>query len=104
MGRNGQFDAIVVGAGHNGLVTAGYLAAAGLRVSVLERRSIVGGVCVTEEIAPGFKVSRTSYVCSMLLPEIVRDFRMKDYGYHTYMPDPSDFCPFPDGRYLAGVR
>ena len=100
MSTNGRVDAIVVGAGHNGLINAGYLARAGLKVAVLERREIVGGSCVTEEIAPGFRVSRTSYVCSMLLPEIVRDFRLAHYGYRTYSPEVPDLCPFPDGRYF----
>ena len=61
-----KVDAIVIGGGHNGLIAAGYLAKAGLKVTVLEKRSIVGGACVTEEIAPGFRVSRTSYVSSLM--------------------------------------
>ncbi len=100
MSTNSKADAIVVGGGHNGLITAGYLAKAGLKVTVLERRPIVGGACVTEEIAPGFRVSRTSYACSLLMPEIVRDFRMKEQGFHVYTSDPAGFVPFPDGRYL----
>ncbi|MCZ6695956.1 MAG: NAD(P)/FAD-dependent oxidoreductase [Acidobacteria bacterium] len=100
MSTNGRVDAIIVGGGHNGLITAGYLARAGLKVTVLERRPIVGGACVTEEIAPGFRVSRTSYATSLLMPEIVRDFRMKEQGYRVYIPDPAGFIPFPDGRYL----
>ncbi len=100
MATKGKVDAIVIGGGHNGLVTAGYLAKAGLKVTVLERRPIMGGACVTEEIAPGFRISRTSYVCSLLLPEVVRDFRLKEYGFRVYIPDPTYFCPYPDGRYL----
>ncbi len=100
MVASNKVDAIIVGAGHNGLVTAGYLAKAGLKVTVLERRHIVGGTCTTEEIAPGFRISRTSYVAGMLLPEVVRDFRMKDHGFRVDVPDPSGFHPFPDGRYL----
>ena len=100
MSGNGKVDVIVVGGGHNGLITAGYLARAGLKVTVLERRPIVGGACVTEEIIPGFRASRTSYACSLLMPEIVRDFRMKEQGFRVYIPDPSGFIPFPDGRYL----
>src|ERR1700758_5103246 len=68
-----RYDAIVVGAGHNGLTTAAYLARAGLNTLVLERRDIVGGACVTEEIAPGVRASTTSYIASMLRPEVIRD-------------------------------
>ena len=100
MASNGRTDAIVVGGGHNGLITAGYLARAGLKVTLFERRPIVGGSCVTEEIAPGFRVPRTSYVCSLLLPEITRDFRLKDHGFQVYMLDPGAFLPYPDGRYM----
>ncbi len=67
----GAFDAIIVGGGHNGLVTAAYLARAGRSVLVLEKRAILGGACVTEEIHPGFRGSTTSYVCSLLRPAVV---------------------------------
>ena len=67
------YDAIVIGAGHNGLTAAAYLARAGLSTLVLERRDIVGGCCVTEEIAPGCRVSTTSYIASMLRPEVISD-------------------------------
>ena len=72
---NSIYDAIVVGAGHNGLTAAAYLARAGLSTLVLERREIVGGCCVTEEIAPGCRVSTTSYIASMLRPEVISDLR-----------------------------
>ena len=75
------YDAIIIGAGHNGLVTAAYLAKAGLRVLVLERRYIVGGAAVTEEIFPGFKVSTLSYVNSLFRPKIIKDLRLKDFGF-----------------------
>src|ERR1700755_175759 len=72
------YDAIVVGGGHNGLTTAAYLAKAGQRVLVLERRHILGGACVTEELWPGRRVSRASYVVSMLQPRIVKDLRLQE--------------------------
>src|SRR5438270_5371791 len=94
------YDIIIVGAGHNGLVTAAYLARAGLSVLVLERREIVGGACVTEELWPGFKVSTAAYVCSLLRPEIIRDLELKYHGFELLPRNPSSFTPFPDGRYL----
>lgn len=95
-----DYDAIVVGAGHNGLVTAAYLARAGLSALVLERRGQVGGACVTEEIWPGFKVSTAAYVCSLLRPKIIRDLRLGRHGLELLPRNPSSFAPFPDGRYL----
>ena len=99
-GRSSQYDAIIVGAGHNGLVTAGYLARGGLRVLVLERRHVVGGACVTEETFPGFKVSTAAYVNSLFRKEIVRDLRLAEYGFQVLPRDPSSFTPYPDGRTL----
>ncbi len=95
-----SYDVIIVGAGHNGLVTAGYLARAGMAVLVLERRDVVGGACVTEEIWPGFKVSTASYVNSLLRPEIIRDLELHRHGYEMLPRNPSSFTPFPGGRYL----
>ncbi len=95
-----RYDAIIVGGGHNGLVAAGYLAKERLKVLVLERRPIVGGACVTEELIPGHRVTRTSYVCSLLLPEIIRDFRLKEYGFQVLVPEPHSFYPHPSGRYM----
>ncbi len=94
------YDAIIIGGGHNGLVTACYLARAKWKVLVLERRSIVGGACVTEETFPGFKVSTAAYVNSLFRPEIVRDLDLKRYGFEAIERDPASFTPFLDGRYL----
>ena len=95
-----RYDAIIVGAGHNGLVTAAYLAKAGRKVLVLERRCIVGGCCITEETWPGFRVSTAAYVNSLLRPEIIRDLELKKHGFEMLPRSPSSFSPFPDGRYL----
>ncbi|MGH9845119.1 MAG: phytoene desaturase family protein [Blastocatellia bacterium] len=97
---NKQADVLIIGGGHNGLVTAGYLARAGLQVTVLERRAVLGGASVTEEVWPGFKVSTLSYLCSLLQPRIVEDLELKRFGYHIYPKDPSFFTAFPDGRHI----
>ncbi|HEY6552263.1 MAG TPA: NAD(P)/FAD-dependent oxidoreductase [Vicinamibacteria bacterium] len=91
------FDAIVIGAGHNGLTAAAYLGRAGLRTLVLERREIVGGCCVTEEIAPGCRASTTSYVASMLRPEVIRDLGLARHGLRMVPCDPALLVPFKDG-------
>src|SRR5262245_36597850 len=97
----GKYDAIIIGGGHNGLVTACYLAKAGWRVLVLERRYLVGGACVTEEIFPGFKVSTAAYVNSLFRKEIIRDLRLAEYGFEVLERNPSSFTPFADGQYLV---
>jgi phytoene dehydrogenase-like protein len=94
------YDLIVIGGGHNGLVTAAYLARAGVKVLVLERREVLGGACVTEELWPGFKVSTAAYVNSLLRPEIIRDLDLKRHGFKMLPRNPSSFTPFPDGRSL----
>src|ERR1700759_1655303 len=96
-----SYDAIIIGGGHNGLVTACYLARAGKKVLVLERRGVVGGACVTEETFPGFKVSTAAYVNSLFRKEITRDLRLADYGFRVLERPPSSFTPFPDGRSLV---
>lgn len=95
-----RYDVIIIGGGHNGLVAAAYLAKAGWSVLVLERRHLVGGCCVTEELWPGFKVSTAAYVNSLMRPEIIRELELKKHGFTMLPRNPSSFTPFPDGRYL----
>ena len=94
-----KYDAVIIGGGHNGLVTAAYLARAGKKVLVLERRHLVGGATVTEEIYPGFKFTVFSYVVSLLRPEIIRDLRLPQHGL-TILPLESTLTPLPNGDYL----
>jgi phytoene dehydrogenase-like protein len=100
-----QFDAIIIGAGHNGLTAAAYLAQAGKKVIVLERRNVVGGCAVTEEIdadaAPGCKVSTASYIASMLRPEVIRDLKLAAYGLKMVPCSPGVQTALPDGRVLS---
>ena len=92
-----MWDAVIVGGGHNGLVCAAYLAKAGLKVLVLERRGIVGGACITEEVFPGVRFSRLAYSAGLLRPEIIRDLDLARFGYEVHAFDPQFFLPFPDG-------
>jgi phytoene dehydrogenase-like protein len=94
------YDAIVIGAGHNGLVAAAYLARAGQRVLVIERRDILGGAAVSENVWPGWTVSTASYVCSLLDPQIVDDLALRKHGYDAYRKEPASFTPLLDGRSL----
>jgi len=95
------YDAIVIGAGHNGLTAAAYLARAGLSTLVLERRNIVGGCCVTEEIAPDCRVSTTSYIASMMRPEVISELRLADHGLKMIPCDPAIQVPFADGHVVS---
>ena len=91
-------DVLILGGGHNGLVCAAYLAAAGLKVRVLERRSIVGGAAVTEEFHPGFRNSVASYTVSLLNPKVIRDLRLQEHGLRVVERPYSNFLPLADGQ------
>ena len=95
-----SYDAVVVGGGHNGLTTAAYLAGGGVKTLVLERRSLVGGASVTEEVWPGYRVSTAAYVITLLRREVVRDLQLRKRGLTIYPQDPPYFQPYPDGRSL----
>jgi phytoene dehydrogenase-like protein len=95
------YDAVIIGAGHNGLTAGAYLARAGHSILILERRDIVGGCCVTEEIAPGCRASTTSYIASMLRPEVIRDLHLADHGLRMVPCDPALQVPFPDGHLVS---
>src|SRR5512136_355943 len=95
-----EYDCVVIGAGHNGLVAAAYLGRAGSRVLVLERRHVLGGCASTEELWPGFKSSPAAYVISLFLPEIIRELDLTRHGLEILPRNPSSFTPLLDGRYL----
>ena len=92
---------VIVGAGHNGLVAAGYLGRAGLNVQVLERRDVVGGAAVTEEWFPGFHISTCSYICHILQQKVIDDLELRRHGFHVHPIDPSRVHPFPNGKVVT---
>src|ERR1700761_4564822 len=100
MAERSSRDALIIGGGHNGLVCAAYLAAAGLKVTVLERRAVVGGAAVTEEFHPGFRNSVASYTVSLLNPKVIRDLELARHGLRVVERKISNFLPLEDGRYL----
>jgi phytoene dehydrogenase-like protein len=95
-----KYDAVIIGGGHNGLVAAAYLARAGRRTLVLERRELLGGCAVTEEVWPGYRVSTGAYLTSLLQQRIVRELQLERYGYKVDAKDPAFFSVFPDGRHF----
>src|SRR5258708_36945132 len=94
-----QYDAVIIGAGHNGLVCGTYLAKAGLKTLVLERRPVIGGAAGTEEIAPGFRASIFSYVMSLLHPRVIAGLELRKFGLEV-LPATDPFCPLYGGEYI----
>jgi phytoene dehydrogenase-like protein len=103
MGQPQRSDVLIIGAGHNGLVCAYYLAARGLKVTVLEARAVVGGAAVTEEFHPGFRNSTASYTVSLLNPTVIRDMRLYQHGLKVVLRKIDNFLPDGRGR-LSPLR
>src|ERR1700736_6428757 len=95
-----ETDIVIIGAGHNGLTCAAYLAMAGLRVKVVDRRKVVGGAAVTEEFHPGFRNSVAAYTVSLLNPQIISDLKLAEHGLRIVERRAQNFLPAPDGSYL----
>src|SRR5665213_2213260 len=101
--RASRYDAVIVGAGHNGLVCAAYLAAAKLRVCMVEKRPVVGGAAVTEEFHPGFRNSTASYTVSLLNPTVIRDLRLAEHGLRIVERPIANFLPLGDSSLEGGA-
>src|SRR5580693_377790 len=95
-----ETDVVIIGAGHNGLTCAAYLAGAGLRVKVVERRKVVGGAAVTQEFHPGFRNSVAAYTVSLLNPKVISDLRLAAHGLSIVERRAQNFLPSPEGSYL----
>src|SRR5256885_2283239 len=95
-----ETDVVIIGAGHNGLTCAAYLAMAGLRVKLVERRKVAGGAAVTEEFCPGFRNSVAAYTVSLLNPKVIRDLKLHEHGLRIVERRAHNFLPTPDGSYL----
>src|SRR5918998_4476561 len=104
MGQAETSDVLIIGAGHNGLVCAYYLAARGLKVTMLERRHVVGGAAVTEEFHPAFRNSTASYTVSLLNPKVIRDMRVYEHGLKVVLRKVDNFLPTQGGDYLLAGR
>lgn len=94
-----QYDAVIIGAGHNGLTTAGYLARGGYSVKVVEKRGIVGGACITEEFYPGFRNSVCSYVVGLLNPKVIADLELYKYGLEILARSVTALAPDLNGNF-----
>ena len=104
MGERAHCDVLIIGAGHNGLVCAYYLASRGIKVTMLERRPVVGGAAVTEEFAPGFRNSTASYTVSLLNPQVIEDMRLHNHGLTVVLRKIDNFLPTPGDEYLLSGR
>src|SRR3954471_16335399 len=100
MTNSNHYDAVIIGGGHNGLVCACYLAAAGMKVRVLERRGVIGGAAVTEEFLPGFRNSTAAYTVSLLHRQVIADLRLHEHGLQILERPVSNFLPFDGGKFL----
>src|SRR5688572_23610475 len=99
-----MYDAVIIGAGHNGLVCAAYLGMAGLKVKLVERRAVIGGAAVTAEFHPGFRNSVAAYTVSLLNPKVIRDLDLHRHGLKIVERRVQNFLPLPDGQHLVSAE